>query len=140
MSHARTILSHGKYMKVVNADTTGAVRKPRDNKDAFALVPLEWTADVAKALNAPDIMLVNLMLYLSWKAKGEGFLLSNETLRPYGVGRKTKYRVLACLERAGRIQVRRQNKQAPYVTLLIGVTRMEDQGKSHPADDVPFET
>jgi hypothetical protein len=118
MSRVRTILSHGKFMEVTSADP--ATRNARNKRDGFAVAPLEWTADVAKALNAPDIMLVNLMLYLSWKAKGEGFLLSNETLRPYGVGRKTKYRVLACLERAGRIQVRRQNKQAPYVTLLIG--------------------
>jgi hypothetical protein len=117
MSRVRTIFSHGKFMEVISADP--APRNAHNTKDGFALAPLEWTADVAKALNAPDIMLVNLMLYLSWKAKGEGFLLSNETLRPYGVGRKTKYRVLACLERAGRIHVRRQNKQAPYVTLLI---------------------
>jgi hypothetical protein len=119
MNRLRTIFSHGKYMKVVSADTTPPMRKPRGKMDGFALAPLGWTADIAKALNAPDIMLVNLMLYLSWKAKGEAFQLSNEMLQRYGVGRKTKYRVLACLERAGRIQVRRQNKQAPYVTLLI---------------------
>lgn len=118
MSRVRTIFSHGRFMEVTSADP--APRNARNKKDGFALAPLEWTADVAKLLNVPDIMLVNLMLYLSWKAEGEAFLLSNETLRRYGVGRKTKYRVLACLERAGRIQVRRQNKQAPYVTLLIG--------------------
>jgi DNA-binding IscR family transcriptional regulator len=107
-------------MKVVSADTTRPVRKPRGKNGGFALAPLEWTADIAKVLNAPDIILVNLMLYLSWKAKGEALLVSKEILRRYGVCRKTKYRVLARLEKAGRIQVHRQNKQAPYVTLLIG--------------------
>jgi hypothetical protein len=118
MSHVRTIFSHGKFMEVISADP--APHNARNKKNGFALVPLEWTADVAKALDAPDVMLVNLMLYLSWKAKGEAFLLSNETLRRYGVGRKTKYRVLARLERAAKIEVRRKNKHAPYVTLLIG--------------------
>jgi hypothetical protein len=127
MSRVRTIFSHGKYMEVVSADTTRPVHRPRGKKDGFALAPLEWTADIAKVLNAPDIMLVNLMLYLSWKAKGEAFLVSNETLRRYGVGRKTKYRVLARLESAGRIQVHRQNKQAPHVTMLIG---RDPNGKS----------
>jgi hypothetical protein len=86
MNRVRTIFSHGKFMEVISADP--APRNAHNTKDGFAMVPLEWTADVAKALNAPDIMLVNLMLYLSWKAKGEDFLLSNETL--YGTASAEK--------------------------------------------------
>ena len=56
MNRVRTIFSHGKYMKVVSADTTPPMCTPRGKKDGFALAPLGWTADTAKALNAPDII------------------------------------------------------------------------------------
>ena len=49
MSHVRTIFSHGKFMEVISADP--APHNARNKKNGFALVPLEWTADVAKALD-----------------------------------------------------------------------------------------
>jgi hypothetical protein len=98
-----------------------AASPARGKKIKFAMVSLDWTADIAKTLNAPEIMLVSLLNYLSWKAKKNGeksFVLSNEILRRYGVSRKTKYRVLTCLERTKKIQIQRENKQSPRVTLL----------------------
>ena len=40
MSQVRTILSHGKYMKVVGADTTRPARKLSGKRNDFAMVPL----------------------------------------------------------------------------------------------------
>jgi hypothetical protein len=119
MSRVRTIFSHGKYMKVVNADTTGPVRKPRDNKDAFALVPLEWAADVTEAMNNPGYMVFTLLAYLAWKTKSSTFVLSNDYLKIYGVDRDAKHRALARLEKAGVIRIERHGRHAPIVTLLI---------------------
>ena len=68
-------------MKVVNADTTAPVRKPGDNKDAFAVVPLGWAADVTEAMNNPGYMVFTLLAYLAWKTKSSTFVLSNDCLK-----------------------------------------------------------
>jgi hypothetical protein len=60
-----------------------------------------------------------LLHYMAWKTKSASFPLSNTLLARYCVGRKTKYRILANLEKAGRIKTERRNKQAPLVTLLV---------------------
>jgi hypothetical protein len=53
-----------------------------------------------------------------WKTKSTTFPLSNTLLARYGVNRYTKYRMLAHLEKAGRIKIQHHNKQALLVTLI----------------------
>jgi hypothetical protein len=89
-----------------------------ETRDKFARAELTWTAGAMKDIASPGGMLINLMQYLSWQSRGESFRLSNEIVQQYGISRKTKYRVLQCLEMTGRILVRRQNKQSPLVTLI----------------------
>jgi hypothetical protein len=69
MSRVRTIFSHGKYMQVVSADSDPPTRKSRDRKDGFAIVPLEWAANVTEAMGAPGYMVFTLLAYLVWKTK-----------------------------------------------------------------------
>jgi hypothetical protein len=117
MSRVRTIFSHGKYMDVVSTDSDPP--KSRGKKDGFAIVPLDWAADVTGAMGAPGYMVLTLLAYLAWKTKSSTFVLSNDYLKRYGVGRDAKRRALARLEKAGVIRIERDGHHAPVVTLLI---------------------
>ena len=119
MSRVRAILSHGKYMKVVGADTTRPARKLSGKQNDFALVPLGWAADVTAAMNTPGYMVFTLLAYLAWKSKSSTFVLSNDYLKRYGVDRDAKRRALARLEKAGVIRIERHGRHAPMATLLI---------------------
>jgi hypothetical protein len=55
---------------------------------------------------------------MAWKTGSRTFSLSNELLAQYGVTRWMKRRVLARLEKAGKIEIRQCGKRAPIVTLL----------------------
>jgi hypothetical protein len=113
----RVVRSHGKDVDVDRPTT-----KTRDRANDFALVPLAWAADVAKAANSPSAMVLVLLAYLAWKTKNPTFVLSNDRLKRYGVKRGVKHRVLARLEKAGIIKIVRSGRQAPLITLLIDPT------------------
>jgi hypothetical protein len=119
MSRVRTIFSHGKYVEVVSADPTPPARRPRGKMNTFAMVPLDWAADVTEAMNAPGYMVFTLLAYLAWKTKSSTFVLSNDYLKLYGVDRDAKRRALGRLEKAGVIRIERHGRHAPIVTLLI---------------------
>jgi hypothetical protein len=80
------------------------------------MVPIWWMEQAAKATNAPQALLLVWLLYLAWETKSNTFRLTNVQLR--GVHRNTKYKMLQELEVARLIQVRREGKKAPVVTLL----------------------
>ena len=103
----------------MSADPTPPARKPRGKKNDFALVPLDWAADVTEAMNTPGYMVFTLLAYLAWKTKSSTFVLSNDYLKLYGVDRDAKRRALARLEKAGVIRIERHGRHAPIVTLLI---------------------
>jgi hypothetical protein len=118
MSNPRYVTSHGKHILVETLDMPGRpVRKAR--RKEFAQLPLDWAAETARAAGTPGAMVWVLLDYMAWKTKSTTFPLSNTLLARYGVDRKAKYRVLANLEKAGRIKIQRRNKQAPLVTLLV---------------------
>jgi hypothetical protein len=119
MSRVRTIFSHGRCIEVVSADPAPPARKPRGKKNNFALIPLDWAADVTAAMNTPGYMVFTLLAYLAWRTKSPTFVLSNDYLKRYGVDRDAKRRALARLEKAGVIRIERHGHHAPIVTLLI---------------------
>jgi hypothetical protein len=119
MSRVRTIFSHGKYIEVVSADSDPPTLKSRGKNDGFAMVPLDWAADVAEAMRAPGYMVFTLLAYLAWKTKSSTFVLSNVYLKRYGVDRDAKRRALARLEKAKVIRIERDGHHAPVVTLLV---------------------
>ena len=92
--------------------------KTRARKTAhrFAMVPIWWVEQAAKATNTPRALMLVWLLYLAWETKSNTFSLTNVQLR--GVHRNTKYKMLLELEAAGLIQVSREGKKAPLVTLL----------------------
>ena len=90
--------------------------RARKTTDQFAMVPIWWVEQAAKATNTPRTLMLVWLLYLAWKAGSNTFPLTNVQLR--GVHRNTKYKMLQELEAARLIQVRREGKKAPVVTLL----------------------
>ncbi|MET0706560.1 MAG: hypothetical protein ABWY82_06895 [Tardiphaga sp.] len=90
--------------------------RARKTADRFAMVPIWWVEQAAKATNTPRALMLVWLLYLAWETKSNTFSLTNVKLR--GVHRNTKYKMLLELETAGLIQVSREGKKAPLVTLL----------------------
>jgi hypothetical protein len=90
--------------------------RARKTADRFAMVPIWWVEQAAKATNTPRALMLVWLLYLAWETKSNTFRLTNVQLR--GVHRNTKYKMLLELEAAGLIQVSREGKKAPLVTLL----------------------
>ena len=91
-------------------------RCARKTTDQFAMVPIWWVEQAAKATNTPRAFVLVWLLYLAWKTKSNTFPLTNVQLR--GMHRNTKYKMLRELEAARLIQVRREGNKAPIVTLL----------------------
>jgi hypothetical protein len=118
MSNPRYVISYDKRILVKTLDMPAKAAPMAERRD-FTLLQLEWAADTAKAARTPGAMIWILLCYLAWKTKSTTFPLSNMLLAPYGVDRKTKYRILANLEKAGRIKIQRCHKHAPLVTLLV---------------------
>jgi hypothetical protein len=58
------------------------------------------------------------LLHLYWENHSRTFRLPNERLQKYGVSRFAKARALRELEAAGLIQVEREDRKSPTVTLL----------------------
>ncbi len=104
----------GKWIEVKTLDIPGtpAKAKRRRQKGPFAIVPLRYAEEAAKA-NSPAIIVFTRLLYLSWKEKSATVALSND-----GVSRKAKDRVLRNFEAAGLVRVERGNGRSPQVTLL----------------------
>ncbi len=85
--------------------------RARKITDRFALVPIWWVEQAAKAANTPRSLVLIWLMYLAWKTGSHTFPLTNVQLR--GVHRNTKYKVLRELEEAGLILVSREGKKPP---------------------------
>ena len=118
LSNPRYIIAHGKRIWVETLDMPDGPAGKTKLKD-FRLLQLEWAAGATKAAKTPGAMVLILLSYMVWKTKSTTFSLSNVLLAQYGVHRKTKYRILANLEKAGWIKIQHRNKQSPVVTLLV---------------------
>ena len=85
--------------------------RARKTADRFAMVPIWWVEQAAKATNTPRALLLVWLLYLAWETKSNTFSLTNVQLR--GVHRNTKYKMLLELEAAGLIQSQGKAKRLP---------------------------
>ena len=93
------------------------VLAPERPVERFVKVPLVWAAQAAKAIRDPALLVLLELLLADWHADGGPFRFPNARLRKLGVDRRTKYRVLAELERAGLAVVDRTPRHSPVVTL-----------------------
>jgi hypothetical protein len=106
------------FQRRVSAEAPPRVGRARKASDRFVEVPLWWAEQAARATSTPKAFVWIWLLHMAWRAKNSTFTISNEQLRAFGVHRNTKYQALRELERAGLIQVSREGKKAPLVTLL----------------------
>jgi hypothetical protein len=91
--------------------------KPK-SRDRFVMVPLWWAEQASQATRTPKAMVWVWLLHLSWAAHSKTFRLPNARLQALGVGRNSKQRAVRELEKAGLIQVQREDGKSPTVTLL----------------------
>jgi hypothetical protein len=107
------------------ADDYGLAKKPAppEEEDRFVQISLRGAVEVFKKLGNTDCLILVMLAYEAFRAKGPTFLMSNNFLALYGVNRETKRRTLARFERAGVIRVERRQGKAPIVTLLVKFNR-----------------
>ena len=122
MIDPRWITAHGKRILVETLEMPDmAVRRTKKTKrkeEEFAIVPLQWAAGIAKDTNTQRALVWIALLYLSWKAKGRTFPVSNVALTRYGIAKDTKLRALKNLAAVGRIAIEWKDGCAPLVTLV----------------------
>jgi hypothetical protein len=110
----------GGRIRVQTIEPTARQKKSAARRqDEFAMVPLRWAVEVAKAAGTPGAMVWILLLYLAWKNQSTTFPVSNMFMARYGVGRETKRRTLKRLETAGLIKIECNYKRSPIVTLVL---------------------
>jgi hypothetical protein len=93
--------------------------KAKKKQDAFVKVPLWWITEATKATRTPMTMVAIELLYAAWKARNMTIPIPNGRLAKLGVSREIKRRALQKLEAAGLIQVERQSRKTPKVTLVV---------------------
>jgi hypothetical protein len=111
------VIRHGRRIEVETLDT-GVIAKPKRRQPKgkpFAIVPLDWAAEAAKATNSPGLIVCAQLLHLAWKAKSRTVILSSTHL---GVSVKVKSRVLRNLKAARLIEIEHRDGRSPKVTLL----------------------
>jgi hypothetical protein len=117
MSDVRHIIRHGRRIAVETQpdppELAARIRKrAQRQQEAFAIVPLWWAKRACKNGGLQELLICADLLYRAWLARGKSFEWPN------GNGsRKTKYRVLRRLERAGLIKVVWQPKKSPIITM-----------------------
>ena len=85
---------------------------------AFAICPLAAAAEACKALRTPQMMVWLFLLHKARLTSNPVVIVTNGPLAELGIDRKTKYRALINLEKAGLIAVKRGARKAPRVTVL----------------------
>lgn len=93
-------------------------RQSKARKDTFAMVPLWWIEQAARATENPRAFVLIWLLHLSWKARSMTFPVPNAGIVKRGGSRWAKYGVLDDLEAAGLITVERRPGKTPIVTLV----------------------
>ena len=89
----------------------------KEPQERYALVPLWWAARVAEETRAPELLVGVYLMYLARMAKGQPFAVGTVWLEARGVSRKTKYRILRCLEVAELITIKRQRRGSLLISL-----------------------
>jgi len=115
----RYATAHGRRFEIGTLDTTPhQKRQTTKQQEAYARIPLQWSAEMAQRINSPRTAILILLAYLAWDSRNTTFQVSNDMLRRYGIDRWAKYRAFAVFERAGVIKIGRRGKQSLTVTLL----------------------
>jgi hypothetical protein len=100
------------------AAAKGAQAPSKRQQQQFVMVPWPWIKRLKGARLPASHMVGYLILYQSWRMKGQPVPVSTVALRPLGVTRWAKWRALKELERLGLIRVQKSPGRAPLATVL----------------------
>jgi len=108
-------------VEALRVDPEQVARKPGKRKKwqrHFVNVPWEWVRRPQGTKHAGSVYpLAHLLLYEDWHAGGRPIVLSNALAAEVGLSRPSKWRALNELEELGLVQVKRQARKAPRVTV-----------------------
>jgi hypothetical protein len=115
---------HLKTLKPKIASAEQSPRQPKTprgikRKDAFAIVPLWWAEQAAKADRNVNLLVCVNLVYRAWRAKGRAGEKTFAMPNSRGVDRRTKIHTLRTLEKAGLITVEWRDRKSPIVTLTV---------------------
>lgn len=115
------IVRNGRRIEVETLEPTtpAPAKRKRGRQGQFVLVPISWVERLQTARCIGTHRLAYYVLFQHWKWGGRPVKLSNVVLPELGVGdAKAKWRALSELERLGLVEVKRQPKKSPIVTVL----------------------
>jgi hypothetical protein len=105
----------------LETDDFGIAPRKRRRTEPWVKAPLAAMAAELKIIGTPRAVVLLILRYEAWKANGKPFTLPNKRVAQYGVGRGVKPRVLAKLEAAGVIRVKREGRKAPTIQWTTGI-------------------
>jgi hypothetical protein len=96
-------------------------RQPSSIRNKFIKGPLDfvWLSE-ARQLGVTALWVGLGLWFLRGLRHSNSLIVSNLTMREWGVRPDAKARALRALERAGLIRVERRGKRSPQVTLVVG--------------------
>jgi hypothetical protein len=108
-----------------------ATVKSRTKKRFIPPIPMEW---FLRACILPGkTPVVAMIVWYLFRLKGsKAFVLTQVSLRPFGVTRQAKYRALTSLESAGLVAVSRRSRRNPEVTVLAADSKVRQSPVTYP--------
>jgi hypothetical protein len=98
----------------VRLNSSAKIEKRRQQ---FVKVPWTWVERLEGASGNTVLVALHL-LHLAWKNKGESFKLPNGMLKQDGIGRHSKWRAIADLQRRGLVVAERRARKSPLIRLV----------------------
>ena len=125
MSNSRIVMAHGKRIVVETLETSPAPKKREAKRpeEFFAKVPLQWAAAAAECTDTRRAMVWILLQFEAFRADSNTFRFGNVILARFGINRELKRQILAMLEAAGLIKIKRKPGCAVVITLIAPVTQ-----------------
>jgi hypothetical protein len=98
--------------------TIARLTAKRRRRQKFIMVPWPWFERLKPSRRGSTYRVAMFLLHLHWRNGGQPIKLSNVVLEEVGIGRRSKWNAIRELEQLGLIQVERQHRRSPVITLV----------------------
>ena len=100
--------------------TVARLTAKRRRRQKFIMVPWSWFERLEPSGRGSTYRVAMFLQHLHWRNGGGPIKLSNAALAEVGIDRRSKWNALRGLEQLGLIQVNRQRRKSPVITLVAG--------------------
>src|SRR5262249_6125014 len=95
-------------------------------------IPLSWLTPASRLRGKAPLAVAMAIWFESGRRRSLEVRLTSAILRRFSVSRKTKYRALDALSKAGLIRVQREPRRNPVVTIVEAADKLNAEGDSDP--------